>query len=104
MLFVLRHQLNGLKQEEWLTRSKQNWENWSFNNWKGTTTELPFDLQQVALGYTGSEVVYHTTMPIYQGQLTGLGGSSFLIFAGYRLMDGTVICNCQNPLVLHVVN
>jgi len=101
LLFVFRYASNT---EEWFVKDKQNWRAWSFKDWRGTSLELPSDSQRIKLGYNSNELTFDSFIPIFNGELKGFAGSYFFVYAGYRLMDGTVICNCQNPLVLHVVN
>jgi len=103
LLFVFRYDVHNLV-EEWFARIKQNWSTWSLKDWKGMPFDLPFDSQQVVLGYAGEKMVYSTFVPIFQGELRDFEGSNFMIFTGYRLEDGTLICNCQNPLVISVKN
>ncbi|MEY3218823.1 MAG: hypothetical protein RIT27_180 [Pseudomonadota bacterium] len=101
LLFAFRYAPNN---EEWV-KDRQNWRTWSLKDWRGTSSELPSDSQRIKLGYNNSnELTFDSFIPIFSGELKGFAGSYFLIYAGYRLEDGSVICNCKNPFVLHVVN
>ncbi len=102
LLFAFRYAPNT---EEWV-KDGQSWRIWSSKDWKGTSLDLPSDSQRVKLGYVpnSNEPTYQLSIPIFSGELKGSAGNYFVIYAGYRLMDGTVICNCKNPFILQIVN